>query len=289
MLNRRGGIECDFTVARLGEERFSIVTGTAFGNHDREWMRRHLPARRQRRGSHDVTSQWACFGIWGPRARDVLAPLTPADLGNEAFPYMTLREITVGDVPVRALRVTYVGELGWELYCPTEYGLGLWRALWEAGEPHGIVAGGYRAIDSMRLEKGYRVWGADITPDETPYEGGVGFCVKLDKEGGFIGREALVEAKERGPAHAALLPDARGPALGRARQRAGAGRRRDRRPGDDRRLRLHGRALDRLRLPAARARPSRAPRSRSRSSASWVAGEVAAEPLFDPKGERIRA
>ena len=101
-------------------------------------------------------------------------------------------------MPVRALRVTYVGELGWELYCPTEYGLGLWRALWEAGEPHGIVAAGYRAIDSMRLEKGYRVWGADITPDETPYEGGVGFCVKLDKEGGFIGREALAEAKEAG-------------------------------------------------------------------------------------------
>ena len=92
-------------------------------------------------------------------------------------------------MPVRALRVTYVGELGWELYCPTEYGLGLWRALWEAGQPHGIVAGGYRAIDSLRLEKGYRVWGADITPDETPYEGGVGFCVKLDKGSGFVGRE----------------------------------------------------------------------------------------------------
>ena len=133
----------------------------------------------------------------------MLAPLTPADLGNEAFPYMSLREITVGDVPVRALRVTYVGELGWELYCPTEYGLGLWRALWEAGEPHGIVAGGYRAIDSMRLEKGYRVWGADITPDETPYEGGVGFCVKLDKEGGFIGREALARGEGARPAHAA--------------------------------------------------------------------------------------
>ena len=130
----------------------------------------------------------------------MLQPLTPADLGNEAFPYMIVREITVGNVPVRALRVTYVGELGWELYCPTEYGLGLWRAIWEAGEPHGIVAGGYRAIDSMRLEKGYRVWGADITPDETPYEGGVGFCVKLDKEGGFIGREALVGGEGARPA-----------------------------------------------------------------------------------------
>ena len=106
----------------------------------------------------------------------------------------------------------------------------------------------------MRLEKGYRVWGADITPDETPYEGGVGFCVKLDKEGGFIGREALVDGEGSRPADAALLPDPRRPALGRARQRAGPDRRRDRRPGDDRRLRLHGRALDRLRLPAARAR-----------------------------------
>ncbi|MDX6623858.1 MAG: hypothetical protein QOE75_1790, partial [Solirubrobacterales bacterium] len=111
MLNRRGGIECDFTVSRLGEERFGIVTGTAFGNHDREWMRRHLPEDGGTRIA-DVTSGWACYGVWGPRARDVLQPLTPADLGNEAFPYMTLQEITVGDVPVRALRVTYVGELG---------------------------------------------------------------------------------------------------------------------------------------------------------------------------------
>ena len=172
----------------------------------------------------DVTSQWACFGIWGPKAREILQPLTPQDLSNEAFPYMSLREITVGHVPVRALRVTYVGELGWELYCPTEYGIGLWRALWEAGEPHGMVAGGYRAIDSMRLEKGYRVWGADITPDETPYEGGVGFCVKLDKEGGFVGREALVEAKEARAAHALvpiLLADPRSVALGNEPVRTG--------------------------------------------------------------------
>jgi hypothetical protein len=114
MLNARGGIECDLTVGRFDEERFSIVTGTAFGNHDREWIRRHLPAD----GSvqvHDVTSQWACFGVWGPRARDVLSPLTPQDLSNESFPYMSLGEIAVADVPVRALRVTYVGELGWEL------------------------------------------------------------------------------------------------------------------------------------------------------------------------------
>ena len=132
MLNSRGGIECDFTVGRLAEDRFSIVTGTAFGNHDREWIRKHLPAD----GSvqvHDTTSQWACFGIWGPLTREVLQPLTPQSLSNEDFPYMNLREITVGKVPVRALRVTYVGELGWELYCPMEYGMGLWTTLWEAG------------------------------------------------------------------------------------------------------------------------------------------------------------
>src|SRR5205085_928515 len=151
MLNSRGGIECDFTVTRVGDERFLIVTGTAFGNHDLGWIRRHLPDD----GTvevRDVTSAMACFGLWGPRARDV-------------FPYMRARPITVADVPCLALRVTYVGELGWELYPPTEFGARLWDALMEAGAPHGMVPAGYRAIDSMRLEKGYRVWGADITPE----------------------------------------------------------------------------------------------------------------------------
>jgi glycine cleavage system aminomethyltransferase T/glycine/D-amino acid oxidase-like deaminating enzyme len=287
MLNRRGGIECDFTVARLGEERFSIVTGTAFGNHDREWIRKHLPED----GSaqvHDVTSQWSCFGIWGPRARDVLQPLTPQDLGNDAFPYMSVRETTVGDVPVRALRVTYVGELGWELYCPAEYGLGLWLALWESGRPHAMVAGGYRAIDSLRLEKGYRVWGADITPDETPYEGGVGFCVKLDKEGGFIGREALVEAERRGPRtrlSCVLLDDARSVALGNEPVRVG---------GEiEGRVTTGGygytveRSIAYAYLPPEHAAPGTA--VEIEIFGRWVGGEVAGEPLFDPKGERIRA
>ena len=287
MLNHRGGIECDFTVARLAEDRFSIVTGTAFGNHDREWMRRHLPGCDEVR-IDDVTSQWACFGIWGPRAREVLQPLTPQDLGNEAFPYMTLRETTVGNVPVRVLRVTYVGELGWEIYCPTEYGLGLWRTLWEAGQPHGIVAGGYRAIDSLRLEKGYRVWGADITPDETPYEGGVGFCVKLDKDGGFVGDGALIEARERGPRarlRCLTLADPRSIALGNEPVRVGGeivGR-----------VTSGGygytveRSIAYAYLPAAAAEPGTA--VEVEIFGRWVEGEVASEPLFDPKGERIRA
>ena len=211
-------------MTRLAEDRFSIVTGTAFGQHDRGWMRRHAAATTASVEIRDVTARWACFALWGPRARDILQPLTPTTLGNEAFPYMTMREITVGDVPVRALRVTFVGELGWELYCPTEYGAGLWRALWEAGQPHGLVAGGYRAIDSLRLEKGYRVWGADITPDETPYEAGLGFCVKLDKDGGFIGRDALARAPRR-PARPRLacitLDDPRSVALGNEPVRVG--------------------------------------------------------------------
>jgi glycine cleavage system aminomethyltransferase T/glycine/D-amino acid oxidase-like deaminating enzyme len=287
MLNRRGGIECDFTVSRLGEERFWIVTGTAFGNHDREWIRKNLPGD----GAvvaRDMTAQYACFGIWGPRTREVLDPLTPQDLSNEAFPYMSIREITVGNVPVRAMRVTYVGELGWELYCPTEYGLGLWRALWEAGEPRGIVAGGYRAIDSMRLEKGYRVWGADITPDETPYEGGVGFCVKLDKEGGFIGREALAEAKEAGPRirlSCLLLDDPRSVALGNEPVRIdGEIRGRVTTGGYGYTL---GSSIAYAYLPPENADPET--EVAVEIFGEWVEGRVAKEPLLDPKGERIRA
>jgi 4-methylaminobutanoate oxidase (formaldehyde-forming) len=287
MLNRRGGIECDFTVARLGEELFQIVTGTAFGNHDREWIRKNIPEDASV-NVRDVTSAWSCIGIWGPRARDVLAPLTPASLADDDFPYMAVREITVGNVPVRALRVTYVGELGWEIYCPTEYGLGLWRALWEAGQPHGLVAGGYRAIDSMRLEKGYRVWGADVTPDETPYEGGVGFCVKLDKEGGFIGREALVEAKRAGPRtrlSCLTLDDPRSVALGNEPVRiAGEIAGRVTTGG-------YGYTVERS-IAYAYLPPERAEAGTGvevEIFGEWIGGEVAGEPLFDPKGERIRA
>ncbi|MBI1801066.1 MAG: FAD-dependent oxidoreductase [Chloroflexi bacterium] len=196
LLNERGGIECDFTVTRLAPDRFQIITGTAFGAHDMSWIRQHAPAD----GSvviNDITSAKACIGLWGPRAREILSRATQADLSNAAFPYMTAQAITVGSVPVLALRVTYVGELGWELYAPTEYGLNLWDTLAEAGQPLGLAAGGYRAIESLRLEKGYRYWSADITPEYNPYEAGLGFAVRLNK-GGFIGRDALVAARARG-------------------------------------------------------------------------------------------
>jgi 4-methylaminobutanoate oxidase (formaldehyde-forming) len=197
MLNRRGGIECDFTVSRLAEDRYFIVTGTAFGNHDLGWIRSHAPEDGSVQVA-DVTSEWACLGLWGPRARDVLASVSSDDVSNEAFPYLTVRNIVVGNAPVRALRVTYVGELGWELYTPTQFGAGLWDTLWQAGQAHGMVAGGYRAIDSLRLEKGYRVWSSDITPEDNPDQAGLGFAVRMNKAVPFIGREALIAAREAG-------------------------------------------------------------------------------------------
>jgi 4-methylaminobutanoate oxidase (formaldehyde-forming) len=277
MLNARGGIECDFTVTRVEEELFSIVTGTAFGNHDLSWIRRSAPADGSVRVS-DVTSRWACFGLWGPRARDVLAPLTPDPLD---FGYMTMRDLAVGDVPVRALRVTFTGELGWELYCPTEFGAALWRTLWEAGEPHGLAAGGYRAIDTLRLEKGYRVWAADITPDETPYEAGLGFCVAKDKE--FAGRDALEGREPTKRLRCLVLEDPRSVALGNEP------------------VRVDGEIVGRVTTGGygytvgdSIAYAYLPPEHEVGIAVEvdifgrWVAGEVAAEPLFDPRGERVR-
>jgi 4-methylaminobutanoate oxidase (formaldehyde-forming) len=196
MLNPRGGIECDFTVTRLAPDHFRIVTGTAFGQHDHSWIRLNLPSD----GAvfvEDVTGAYACLGLWGPKSRVILQRVTKEDVSGGAFPYMSARRITVGDVPCLALRVTYVGELGWEFYCSMEYGQRLWDVLWEAGQPEGLLAAGYRAIDTLRLEKGYRYWSADIGPDYTPYEAGLGFAVDLEKPD-FIGREALVRQKEQG-------------------------------------------------------------------------------------------
>jgi 4-methylaminobutanoate oxidase (formaldehyde-forming) len=284
MLNARGGIECDFTVARLAEDRFRIVTGTAFGQHDLAWIRQHAPGD----GSvhvADVTSAYACLGLWGPLARELLQPLTTADLSNDVFPYMRARELAVGPVPCLALRVTYVGELGWELYCPVEYGLRLWDTVWEAGRPHGLVAGGYKAIDSLRLEKGYRVWGADITPEETPLAAGLGFAVALDK-GEFLGRGALVGAPE--PAErlcCVTLDDPRAVALGSEPVRAGGeavGRVTSGGYGY-----TVGRSIAYAYLPAGLASPGTA--VEVEIFGDWVGGTVAEEPLFDPAGERVRA
>jgi glycine cleavage system T protein len=283
MLNSPGGIECDFTVTRLAEDRFRIVTGTAFGQHDLAWLRQHAPADRAVHVS-DVTSQFACFGLWGPKAREILAPLTTADLSNEMFPYMSARELAVGTVPCLALRVTYVGELGWELYCPAEYGLALWDALWDAGRPHGLVAGGYKAIDSLRLEKGYRVWGSDITPEDTPFEAGLGFAVKLDKAD-FVGRDALAMSTEpQRLLRCLVLEDPRAVALGSEPVRVA---------GD-----LVGRVTSggfgysvgqSIAYAYVPAEHEVGTIVEVEIFGEWVAGKIAAEPLWDPTGERIRA
>ena len=199
LCNARGGIEADLTITRLAEDRYYIVTGSGFAVHDGNWVARHMPTD----GSvvlRDVTSARAVINLCGPRAREVLAAACDDDVSNAAFPFMQARELRIGYAPVLALRVTYVGELGWELHVPTEYAAHVYEALRGAGEPHGLVDAGYRAIDTLRMEKGYLYWGADITPDYTPYEAGLGFCVALDK-GDFLGAEALARVKQSGPRH----------------------------------------------------------------------------------------
>ena len=284
MLNDDGGIECDFTVTRLADDRFRIVTGTAFGRHDLSFLREHAP----RDGSvqvEDVTSAYACIGLWGPKARTILQSLTPADVSNAAFPYMTAHELAVGPVPCLALRVTYVGELGWELYCPAEFGLRLWDVLWEAGAAQGLVGGGYKAVDSMRLEKGYRVWGADIGPEIDPYQAGLGFCIKLDK-GEFNGRSALLKKRDS-PAGTRLvclvLDDPRSVALGSEPVRIG---------GEiGGRVTSGGYGYSVGRSIAYAFVPSRFEVGTAvevEVFGAWISGHIAAEPLYDPEGNRVR-
>jgi len=285
-LNKRGGIECDFTVTRLDEERFFIITGTAFGQHDLSWLSLNMPED----GSvtiEDVSSSYACLGLWGPKARTILEKVTTDDVSNEGFPYMTNKRITVGDVPVLASRVTYVGELGWEFYCPMEYGLKLWDTLWEAGQPEGMVAAGYKAIDSLRLEKGYRYWSGEISPDYSPYEAGLGFAVKLDK-GDFIGREALVKQKEgelKQKLCCIAISDNRTIALGKEPIRAG-----------DKIISWVtsggfgysvGMSMAYAYLPMEYAKPGTA--LSVEFFGTQVDAEVIKSPLWDPKGERIKA
>jgi glycine cleavage system aminomethyltransferase T/glycine/D-amino acid oxidase-like deaminating enzyme len=285
MLNEAGGIECDFTVTRLADDRFRIVTGTAFGRHDLAWIQEHAP----RDGSvqvEDVTSGYACIGLWGPRAREILQATTPLDVSNTKLPYMTARELAIGSVPCLALRVTYVGELGWELYCPSEYGLRLWDTLWEAGQSRGLSGGGYKAVDSLRLEKGYRVWGSDIGSEIDPFQSGLGFCVKLDK-GDFIGRSALLKKREAPPPErlaCIALDEPRSVALG-----SEPVRRRGELVG---RVTSGGYGYAVARSIAYAFVPADVAVGEAvevEIFGTWVGGRVSEEPLYDPKGTRIRS
>ena len=196
MLTPSGGIKCDLTVTRLAEERFMVVTGGAMGLHDLAWIRAHLPDDGSVNAA-DISSALCCVGLWGPRARDLLSRVCDDDISNAGFPYMTAKRISVADVPSLALRISYVGELGWEIYAPVEHGLALWDALWDAGRPFGAIAAGGGAFDSLRIEKGYRLWGNDIHTEYNPYEAGIGFAVRMRK-GDFIGRNALRQVRAQG-------------------------------------------------------------------------------------------
>lgn len=195
-LNPRGGIESDVTIARLAGDHFRVIAGSNFVASDLGWIHMHLPDNHSVE-VREVTEEWAVIGMWGPEARAVLQSVTAGDVSNNGFPYMTARQVHVDGVAVWAQRVTYVGELGWEFYTQPEQAGRVWDALMLAGKPRGIRPAGYKVLDSLRLEKGYRYWSADITPGEHPYEAGLGFCVKLNK-GRFIGREALLKIKEEG-------------------------------------------------------------------------------------------
>jgi dimethylglycine oxidase len=198
MLTPSGGIRCDLTITRKDEDRFRVVTGGGSGQHDRAWIlsQRHPGERVQLTVR---TGSLFALGLWGPRARDVLQAVADLDVSNDAFPYMTARYLNVGEVaPVWAQRISYAGELGWELYGQIAMGQRAWDVLWEAGREHGIVAAGGGAFDSLRLEKGYRLWGQDIHTEHDPFEAGLGFAVKMEK-GEFQGREALQEKLDHGP------------------------------------------------------------------------------------------
>jgi 4-methylaminobutanoate oxidase (formaldehyde-forming) len=195
MLNARGGIEADLTVTRLAADAFLVVTAAAAATHDADWIRRHLGAARA--VLTDVTSGQAVLGVMGPHSRALLARLTDADLSGAAFPFLASREIWLASAPVRAARITYVGELGWELYVPTEFAAGVYDALVTAGEDLGLRHAGYHAMDSLRIEKAYRSWGHDLGSEDTPLEAGLGFAVRLGKPTAFLGRDALLARREQ--------------------------------------------------------------------------------------------
>jgi 4-methylaminobutanoate oxidase (formaldehyde-forming) len=197
LLEKDGGMAADVTITRLGEDHFRLVTGAGYVNSDLGWL--HLQVRDSDRPIEirESSDELSVIGMWGPNARDVLSRVTDDSVSEEEFPFMTARRLRIGGAQALAQRVTYVGELGWELYVEPAWAVQVWDRLMAAGRDQGISAGGYRALDSLRMEKGYRYYGTDLTLLDNPYEAGLGFCVHLDK-GDFNGREALVAARKAG-------------------------------------------------------------------------------------------
>jgi glycine cleavage system aminomethyltransferase T/glycine/D-amino acid oxidase-like deaminating enzyme len=287
MLTPSGRIRCDLTVTRLAAGRFQIITGGGSGQHDLAWLRAQL-----RPGERVVvterTAELFTLALWGPQARAILAQVTDADLSNQAFPYMTGQWLHVGEAPVWAQRISYAGELGWELYGEFAMGERVWELLWEAGREHGLIAAGLGAFDSLRLEKGYRLWGQDIDAEHNPLEAGLGFALRWDKD--FQGKAALLEAKERGAARK-LVPmvfdDPETVVLGKEPIRAAGGGRVVSYVTSAGYGYSIGRGIVYGYLPAELAAVG-TPVEVEYFGEPHPA-RVAAEPLFDPKGERLRA
>ncbi|MFI5890406.1 FAD-dependent oxidoreductase [Actinoplanes sp. NPDC051513] len=281
MLGHDGGVRSDLTVARLAEHVFQVG---ANGPLDEDWMRRHLPADGVQ--VRDITAGTCCVGVWGPLARDLVQPLTRADFSHAGLKYFRATSAYLGEVPVTALRVSYVGELGWELYTSADLGLKLWDTLWAAGREHGVVAAGRSAFNSLRLEKGYRAWGIDMTTEHDPYEAGLGFAVRMDK-GDFIGR-AAIEGRTAETARRRLtcltLDDPAAVVMGKEPVFAGGsaiGYVTSASYGY-----TVGRTVVYAWLPAALAAPGTA--LAVEYFGERLPATVAAEPLFDPQMERIR-
>ena len=250
MLNERGGYESDVTVTRTGAEEFLVVSSAATTERDKDHIRKNMPA-----GTNatlvDVTSSYAVFGVMGPRSRDLLGALSDADLSNDAFGFGTSQVISLGYATVRATRITYVGELGWELYVPSEFAVGVYEDLMTVGARFGVGRGGYYAIDSLRLEKGYRAFGRELTPSENPVEAGLLFACKLKTDIAFLGREAVEKAKAEGPRKKLVSFARRLPRRDAVGRRVDPARRRGRRAGH---LRGMGRDDGCVRRPRLRTR-----------------------------------
>ncbi|WSJ65753.1 FAD-dependent oxidoreductase [Kitasatospora sp. NBC_01302] len=287
LLDETGGVRSDLTVARLGPgrgcgERWQLG---ANGNLDLDWLIRRLPSD----GSvqvRDTTAGTCCIGLWGPLARDLVQPLTDADFSHQGFGYFRAKQAYLGNVPVTAMRLSYVGELGWELYTTADNGQKLWDTLWEAGQSLGIVAAGRSAFNSLRLEKGYRSWGTDLTAEHNPYEAGLGFAVRMDK-GDFLGRDALLGTTEETVARrlvCLLLDDPRAVVMGKEPVYA------DGAPAGYVTSAAYGYSIGAsiayAWLPRAAADPGR--RVEVEYFGERLPATVTQEPLFDPKMARIR-
>lgn len=282
MLNEHGGIESDVTITQIDDQTFRMISGTALNSHDMSWLTTHLPDD----GSvvlRDITATLTCFGVWGPYVRDMLAKLTTTDLSTEALPFLRMCDAQIGGIPVQLVRVTFVGELGYEIYADVNKGLELWQLLWDAGQEFGLVACGYKAIDSLRAEKGYLYWGSDISGDESPFEAGLGFAVSKQKT--FLGSEALQKRGIRKKLVTIILDDPRAVMLGNEPVRA-AGKVAGRVTSGGFGISL-GSAIAFAYLPVDLAVVGSG--VEILVFGTWISGKIVQGPLYDPKGVRVKA